>query len=84
MRKITEALERSRKSHFNAIIKAENLLKKKVDFDFFISYQETEGFIMVYYDTDRDFPYNRLLDRALQVIEHKGILTIEDYKKLSI
>ena len=83
MRKITEALESSRKRHFNDISKAENLLKKKVDFDFFISYRETEGFIMVYYDTD-DFPYNRLLDRALQVIEHKGILTIEDYKKLSI
>ena len=84
MKKIIKALERSRENHLNAIGKAESLLKEKVDFDFYIFYQEGDGFVMGYYDSDDEFSKNASLDRVLQVIEHKGILTLDDYMKLSI
>jgi hypothetical protein len=83
MRKIIEALERSRKSHLNAISKAESLLKKKVGFDFFIIYQESDGFVMMYEDSYH-YLKKRNLCKVLEVIEAKGILTLDDYIKLSI
>jgi len=84
MKDVIKKLESSRENHLDVIDRVERFLKKKVDFDFYIFYQDGDEFVMGYYDSDDEFSKNASLDRVLQVIEHKGILTLDDYMKLSI
>ena len=51
----------------------------KVEFDFSISWQPSDGFVMIAFDS-----YNAGLSEVLKVIKEKGKLTEDDYKRHTI
>lgn len=62
------------------ILNIENQIRNKVDFVFSILYQESDGFVVLSEETSE----NARLTICLRVINEKGKLSYEDYKKLTI
>lgn len=52
------------------------LLKDKIEFDFFVMYQHSDGFVIVHQEEN----HNALLKNCLKIIEREGFLTFEDYR----
>lgn len=57
----------------------EKFIADKVEFDFYILYQESDGWVMLALDA-RNAP----MDTVLDVIKQKGVLTKEDYLNCTI
>lgn len=53
----------------------EKILEEKIEFDFFIQHQPSDGFVIVHRDDD----HNGLFYPCLKIIEEKGSLSIDDY-----
>ena len=51
------------------------ILKDKIEFDFFVMYQYSDGFVIVHTQDS----HNALLRDCLTIIEKKGFLTFDDY-----
>lgn len=59
----------------------EELLSAKIQFDFFISYQSSDCAFMVVNSNSSE---NAPLDKAIQIINKKGILNYSDYSNIAI
>ena len=59
----------------------EELLSAKIQFDFFISYHPSDCAFMV---VNSNSPENAPLDKAIQIINKKGILNYSDYSNIVI
>lgn len=70
-------------SKYNGVVGSiEAEISDKVEFDFNILYQESDGWVMLA-EIDGDSK-NATLDHLLAIIKLKGVLTEVDYKKHSI
>ena len=79
--KFLKVMDRRLKELLNAQSKYEGVIgsvaeeiSDKVEFDFSIFWQPSDGFVMLAFDR-----YNAPLSRLLQIIKIKGKLTEEDY-----
>ena len=59
---------------------AEENLKDKIEFDFFIMHQPSDGYVVVH----KECMHNAPLSLCLLVIKEKGILSYDDYIKYAI
>ena len=67
-------LQKEQSKYEGAIGSVEAEISDKVEFDFSIFWQPSDGFVMLAFDR-----YNAPLWRLLQIIKTKGKLTEEDY-----
>lgn len=74
MKKILNQLSKAQSNYKAAINKAEAEIEDKIDFDFYIMYQPSDGFVVVSDDT------NAPLADCLLIIKEKGRLSYEDYR----
>ena len=58
----------------------EQSLLKKIEFEFFIVYQYSDGFVIVKTDSAENAPLNK----CVSIINKKGILSYSDYKDITI
>ncbi|WP_421752910.1 hypothetical protein [Croceimicrobium sp.] len=77
LKKLTTAQER----YDSAIEQAEAGLKGKIEFDFFIVYQDSD---LCWVVVDSENSDNAPLSDCLAIIDEKGKLTLEDYKRKRI
>ena len=68
-------LIKSHNKYISAIGSLQREIVDKVEFDFSISYQDSDGFVIVHYDENR----NGILERCLDIIKKEGKLTYESY-----
>lgn len=68
-------LNKAHGKYLSAIGDVEELISDKVEFDFSILFQDSDGFVML----NPDGSYNAPLDKCLEIIKNKGVLTTEDY-----
>ena len=59
----------------------EELLNDRIQFEFFISYQSSDYAFMVVNSNSSE---NAPLDKAIQIINKKGILNYSDYSNIAI
>jgi hypothetical protein len=57
-----------------------NILSEKIEFDFFVMYQYTDGFVVVHKEDN----YNAPLQLCIEIIKEKEVLSFEDYRYLCI
>ena len=85
--KTYKKLIKSREQYECAISSLEQELESKIDFDFFIVYQQSDCCHMVVYDKSRhhfSVPGNAPVKDVINFIKDHGKLTLEDYKALCI
>ncbi len=87
--KTYKKLIKSREQYECAISSLEQELESKIDFDFFIVYQQSDCCHMVVYDFESKYhgfsvPGNAPVKDVIDFIKDHGKLTLEDYKALCI
>jgi hypothetical protein len=75
MEAIISALNNARKQYNKSLSYAQKRIQKKVEFDFYIMYQESDGFVIV----DKEESHNAHLSTCLYIIEQKGRLSLDDF-----
>lgn len=81
MKKInSKKLLTARSKYENEIQNLERELSDFIDFDFSIFHQASDGLVILRADTIENTP----LDVCISIINEKGMLSYEDYKKNSI
>jgi hypothetical protein len=57
-----------------------NILSEKIEFEFFVMYQYSDGFVIVHKEDNHNAP----LHSCIAIIDEKGFLSFEDYRFLCI
>lgn len=79
MNRLLKKLLIAQSKYEGAIGNVESSISDKVEFDFSIFWQPSDGFVMLAFDR-----YNAPLDNLLRIIQQKGRLTEEDYMSETI
>ncbi len=74
VKRIMKKLKNAESRYSSVVGSVEAEIADKVDFDFNILYQESDGFVMLAFDA-RNAP----IDNLLKIIKEKGKLTKDDY-----
>lgn len=79
MNRLLKKLLIAQSKYEGVIGNVEYSISDKVEFDFSIFWQPSDGFVMLAFDR-----YNAPLDKLLRIIQQKGRLTEEDYMSETI
>lgn len=80
MKKIINKLNKAESVYNGVINSVEVSLADKIDFEFSIIYQSSDGFVILCEETNHNAP----IKPCLEIIEKKGRLSFEDYMEYSI
>lgn len=81
MKSVLKSLQKSHDTYTLQLNKATDFIRSKAEFDCFIFFQPSDGFVI---GVDIDNGMNAPLDKCLEIIEKKGILSLEDFLQQSI
>lgn len=79
--KITfKKLIEAHQKYLAAIGRMERELEGKVEFQYFVIHQQSDGFVLVH----SEYNMNARLKDCLEIIQRKGTLSYEDYEAVAI
>ena len=78
--RLTVNVLKTHTDHKIAIDKLESELKNFIDFEFYVAYQPSDGFVILHEEESHNAPLYKCID----IIKEKGMLTYKDYLREAI